>query len=194
MSPVPAEIPTSLVSPAKVNNTDDDVMYARMPAPMMETSQPAEDRPQPQEQPAIQPIVQPVGQSAEPVLEGFGKDISLPLALREIVPAQYAYSFSNEADAATKISWRGGKPWDVVLDEALAPHNLTHSIVNNTVVIHDSRTELSVAPEPVAMMDQPAVEPAMDVSANLSAPEQEKYKCRPSIKRARGSKPRRSPL
>ncbi len=67
--------------------------------------------------------------------EGFGKDLSLVLALREIVPAQYAYSFSDPSYAGLTVSWRGGKLWQDVLNDALAAHQLTSFLEGQAIVI-----------------------------------------------------------
>lgn len=95
--------------------------------------------------PAVQAA--PSVPTEEPVLEGFGKDIALVLALRDIVPAGYALSFSNPADAGKRISWRGGKVWHDVLNDALAPIGLTHVMAGSAVVIQPIG---AAAPAPVA--------------------------------------------
>ncbi|QQG36440.1 MAG: TcpQ domain-containing protein [Micavibrio aeruginosavorus] len=64
---------------------------------------------------------------------GFGADIPLALALGQIVPPAFAYSFASDVHPGVKISWEGGKPWNQVLEEALAPHDLT-SVIEGTIV------------------------------------------------------------
>ena len=55
------------------------------------------------------------------VIEGFGSEVPLALALRQIVPAHYAFSFGEDVNPGASLSWQGGKPWNKVLEEALSP-------------------------------------------------------------------------
>lgn len=75
------------------------------------------------------------------VIQGFGTEMPLALALTQIVPAEFAYSFGDDINAGTRISWQGGKPWDVVLQEALNPLNIKVHIVSNTVVLKTKMDE-----------------------------------------------------
>ncbi|MBK7362330.1 MAG: TcpQ domain-containing protein [Micavibrio sp.] len=71
--------------------------------------------------------------SDKAVLEGFGSDMPLALALQQIVPADYATSFESGVNVGQIVSWDGGKPWDQVVNEMLAPLQLQAVIVNKTV-------------------------------------------------------------
>lgn len=52
---------------------------------------------------------------------GFAKDVPLALALRQVVPADYAFSFEEGVNPGLRVSWNGGKPWnDVVADMAVS--------------------------------------------------------------------------
>lgn len=99
---------------------------------------------------AVEPVAPSVVSSAPSSdnLEGFGKDIPLALALRDIVPSSYAYAFGSGDLAGLKISWRGGKPWKQVLDTALTPLNLKADIQGNVVMIY-SHSAVAAAPAPV---------------------------------------------
>lgn len=66
---------------------------------------------------------------------GFGTNIPLALAISQIVPPDYPYSFSENVNPGVRINWSGGKPWNVVLQEAIAPHGLTLVISGNGVMI-----------------------------------------------------------
>ncbi len=66
---------------------------------------------------------------------GFGQDIPLALAVSQIVPPEYPYSFSEKVDPGLRIDWQGGKPWDEVLEEGLAPHGLMATFADNAVMI-----------------------------------------------------------
>lgn len=83
------------------------------------------------------------------VIEGFGNDMPLALALRQIVPARYAFNFGEGVNAGTKVSWEGGKPWNDVLDAALAPIGVDFTVKRSTLIA------LDVSDEPV---EQAAVE------------------------------------
>lgn len=69
-----------------------------------------------------EPIVEK--KSKMSVVEGFGRDVPLSYALTSIVPAGYGYAFGADVNPALPITWRGGKPWDQVVRDALKSHNL----------------------------------------------------------------------
>ena len=88
------------------------------------------------------------------VIEGFGSDMPLALALRQIVPPQYAFSFGDGVNAGMRISWQGGNPWNQVLSDALAPHGVATSVNNKKVLLRlaetteaESSTAANTAPE-----------------------------------------------
>lgn len=66
---------------------------------------------------------------------GFGRDLPLALALSQVVPAEYSYAFAQNVNVGTTVSWQGGKPWNVVLDEMLAPNGMKADIQDGQVVI-----------------------------------------------------------
>lgn len=66
---------------------------------------------------------------------GFGRDLPLALALSQVVPAEYSYAFAQNVNVGTMVSWQGGKPWNVVLDEMLAPNGMKADIQDGQVVI-----------------------------------------------------------
>ncbi len=76
---------------------------------------------------------------------GFAKDIPLVMALRQIVPAQYAFSFSDGINPGVLVSWNGGKPWDVVLNDILIPLNYDLLIQDNIVIIRSKDREEAAA-------------------------------------------------
>lgn len=81
-------------------------------------------------------------QQAAPVdlqeVEGFGTDIPLALALRQVVPADYAYSFGEGVNPGYRVSWTGGKNWLEVVREMIAPLGLNASIQDKIVVIYNA--------------------------------------------------------
>ncbi len=91
--------------------------------------------------PAAAPVVStpPVAAAAPSaegdVLAGFGSGLPLVIALQQIVPPGYQYSFSAGTQSRRVRFVEGGKPWQQVLAETLAPHGLGFRVQNNTVVI-----------------------------------------------------------
>lgn len=83
----------------------------------------------------VEKVLVPKHAAHEDLVEGFGKDIPLVLALRDIVPPSFAFAFAGPETAGKKISWRGGKPWPQVLQDALAPLDLQASMSGQTVMI-----------------------------------------------------------
>lgn len=102
---------------------------------------PAETVASPSTAPAVMPT--PVFTPAPDLVEGFGKDIPLAIALRDIVPSHYAFSFSPREIAGTKISWRGGKPWQDVLKDALTAHDLDLAMNEGSILILRKATVVS---------------------------------------------------
>ncbi len=100
---------------------------AAVPVPRMPDSQPF--------QAAVTAApVAPVMQSpSRDVIQGFGSDIPLALALDQIVPAGHAYAFDPSVDLGSSVSWNGGKPWDQVLNEAVAPLGYSTSVSGKTI-------------------------------------------------------------
>jgi type IV pili sensor histidine kinase/response regulator len=130
--------------------------------------------------------------SAAPVIEGFGKDIPLAIALRDIVPPNYAYVFSPRDIAGTKISWRGGKPWLEVLQNALSQQNLDATINGNNITIFSKQAELVPVQTPtatVAVSDPlPLVEPVSQPPVDETAIKEEKEQSIPVVDLKRHNK------
>ena len=84
------------------------------------------------------------------VIEGFGSEIPLAMALGQIVPAQYAYSFGKGVNPGAKISWEGGKPWNDVLSDSLHILNLDFDIIEKRVHIKTKASQpiLKTATQP----------------------------------------------
>ena len=66
---------------------------------------------------------------------GFGKDMPLALAVQQILPPGFAYSFAKSVNPGTRVSWNGGKQWNLVLLETLEPLDLSMRIDGKTVAI-----------------------------------------------------------
>lgn len=110
--------------------------------------------------------VRPVDSPATPAYEetvGFGSDIPLVLAMRQIVPPEFSFSFDEGVNLGARISWTGGRPWDEVLAEAVRPMDVHVVISGNTVWLrkgwYDSEAQQRMAPvaEPVPAPIAPPV-------------------------------------
>ena len=86
--------------------------------------------------PATMPVSTPPVENVNyKEVKGFGKDIPLAMAMNQIVPSDYAYSFAPEINPGTSVNWQGDRPWNVVLNEALEPAGLIAVISDNSVKI-----------------------------------------------------------
>ncbi len=99
---------------------------------MMATS--AMNRPTyPDRSPAPSSYAQPVGQY--PVVQGFGRDMPLALALTQVIPPNYALSFGNGVNPGMSVSWEGGRPWNQVLQDMLGQAGLSVNISGQVVMV-----------------------------------------------------------
>jgi len=82
---------------------------------------------------------------------GFGSDMPMALALRQIVPPEYSFSFANGVNPGYRVSWEGGRPWNEVVRDMVAPLKLSALIKGNTVQIIQNGSNMSAvqrSPEP----------------------------------------------
>lgn len=130
-TPVSSE-PLAAVAPAPVEAT---------PAPVAtpKTSPPADivwQEPQPV---AAVPVAQTVltDKSNDPgaVVEGFGDGITLVMAMRDIAPAQYQFSFGKEVNLSAPADWQGGRPWKAVMTDVLQAQGLRAAIYGQMIVV-----------------------------------------------------------
>jgi hypothetical protein len=98
--------------------------------------------------------------------------------MRQIVPPRFSYSFDTGVDPGAKVNWKGGKSWDAVLSEAVAPYGLTVRVAGSTVWVLDSArigrnvaamASVPVVPAPPAPVMGNAV-PAPTGSMMMDAP------------------------
>lgn len=83
-------------------------------------------------------LLSPMNNSQYEVAQGFGRDLPLVMAIRQIVPPRYGFVFDQNIDVQQHISWQGGAPWDIVLQNTLAPMGMQATINGNVISI--SRT------------------------------------------------------
>lgn len=126
------------------------------------------------------------GYSSYEVADGFGRDLPLVMAIRQIVPSQFGFVFDDGIDLNSRVSWQGGRPWDTVLQDTLSPLGLSAAVRGNVVSISrrtgmmqsasgaamggpvvmtdtiNASTNVPMTPTPVAMLPTP---PADDMMA-----------------------------
>ncbi|GJL85724.1 MAG: hypothetical protein DHS20C02_14990 [Micavibrio sp.] len=73
-----------------------------------------------------------------PEVIGFGSDLPLALALRQVVPPEYSFSFGDGVNPGYRVSWNGGRPWNEVVNDMVAPLDLSARIYKKTVSISKS--------------------------------------------------------
>ena len=118
------------------------------PVPAAESINWAAATPAPATMPMSAPPVENVNYKE---VKGFGKDIPLAMAMNQIVPSDYAYSFAPEINPGTSVNWQGDRPWNVVLNDALAPAGLVAVIDNNSVRVQPaSGVPAPAVPAPAA--------------------------------------------
>ena len=122
------------------------------PAPAAETAKPA---------PAT--VIPPAAAAAEgEVLPGFGSGLPLAIALQQVAPAGYQFSFAAGVNPGTPVSWAGGKPWQRVLADMLSPQRLGFNVQNNVIIIdHLTGTNKPTAPAVTLAAIEQQLSPAM---------------------------------
>jgi hypothetical protein len=76
----------------------------------------------------------------QPIVAGFGDQVPLSFAVRQIVPARFQVTFGETVNSDTPVDWKGGKPWRPTLSDAIRPLDLTVSVVGATVTIQPARS------------------------------------------------------
>ena len=89
-------------------------------------------------------VKQATAASAHPraaIAQGFGSDVPLDFAVRQIVPAGFEVAFGPSVDADARVDWRGGKPWAAALADAVRPMGLA-------VAVHARRVDIYPVSKP----------------------------------------------
>jgi hypothetical protein len=128
-------------------------------------------------------VIMPVTRAANEVVtnmetvEGFGSDMPMAIALQQIAPAGFTFSFGDGVNPGARVSWEGnGQPWNQVIDTMLAPLGLKIDIRDKTVRIHNP--EFSAVSPDIQKIIAPTTDPvnlaektALDVRrTNLTDP------------------------
>lgn len=71
-----------------------------------------------------------------PNARGFGHEVPLSFAVRQIVPAKLRVSYANRLDTDALVNWQGGEPWNVVLVNAVKPLGYQVWVSSTTVHIY----------------------------------------------------------
>lgn len=97
--------------------------------------------------PVIQPTVAvttkltvapaPVVASSAPraVVDGFGTNVPLSLALQQIIPAGLTVEDQVGLDQNMMVSWAGGRPFDKILEDMLYAHGVRVTVTGSSVVL-----------------------------------------------------------
>ena len=81
------------------------------------------------------PITPPQAISRPVLARGFGHDVPLAFAIRQIVPATVKVEYGSSVDREVRVSWIGGKPWRQVLDTTLSPLGIHAAQSGDTIKI-----------------------------------------------------------
>ncbi|WP_034999373.1 hypothetical protein [Beijerinckia mobilis] len=66
---------------------------------------------------------------------GFGSQIPLGFALKQIVPAEIAIKFGPGVTPDVLVDWKGGREWKIVLEEAVQPLGIHLSVKGKALVL-----------------------------------------------------------
>ncbi|NDE89696.1 MAG: hypothetical protein EB059_00935 [Alphaproteobacteria bacterium] len=112
----------------------------------------------------------------EPAVEGFADKVPLTVAIQQILPQGYGYTLGDGVDPGQLVSWRGGRPWNVVLQDMLAPSALAYSVNGRSVAI----SSVGVAPTIVTgiaplqpVQQQPLIQPVQQQSVMIPQNQQQ---------------------
>jgi Toxin co-regulated pilus biosynthesis protein Q len=90
-------------------------------------------------------------------IEGFGDTIPMAVAFDQIVPKDFQVVYQDKPEAATLVSWSGGRPWNDVLSDMLYAHGYRAVFKDKTVTILKAG---SSAPSQPKANDANAITPA----------------------------------
>lgn len=69
------------------------------------------------------------------IAHGFGNDVPLSFAAKQIVPSSIRVVYRTGVDSDTRVTWSGGRPWNQALAAALRPHGLHMVLKGRTLTI-----------------------------------------------------------
>lgn len=98
---------------------------------------------------------------------GFGTDMPLAFAVRQITPSGITHVFDKDINLGMKVSWNGGKPWNEVVTDMIKPHGLYLRIDGNKAYIHKAK---NAADQTVSANKTPIPVAGAKTISRLSAP------------------------
>lgn len=106
---------------------------------------------------------------SDDIVAGFGRDLPLVIALQQVAPAGHQFSFAPGVNPGAMVSWEGGKPWQAVMNDMLAPQGLGFQQQGNVIVVGTFRTDdAALSPQATAAAAQMSSMPQDDMGAPLS--------------------------
>lgn len=74
------------------------------------------------------------------VVHGFGNNVSLDFAVRQIVPKTMKIIYIGNINKNEKVSWIGERPWDQVIQELVFYRNIQIKINSSVVILIKHKT------------------------------------------------------
>jgi hypothetical protein len=71
----------------------------------------------------------------ETPISGFGDQVPLTFAVRQIVPANFQVAYADGVQRDATVDWKGGEPWRATLADAVRPLGLAVTISGPKVTI-----------------------------------------------------------
>lgn len=125
--------------------------------------------------PASAPVPAPVSFNASvpDAVQGFGRDLPLVLAMRQIVPTGYGYIFDPSVDQGVRVNWDGGAAWPVVLERVAAQTGLIVRVTEQSKTVwvgpaHNAPVVATIT-DPVVMSAPTPVASSAGVPAPISS-------------------------
>ncbi len=149
-----------VISPVIISGDSGNTMRAPAPAPYAApvplTPSPSTYGQQQVAKPNLATATIPVSPSTGgDIVQGFGAQIPLALALRQILPTGYNFSIDQDVDMDTSVSYRGGKNWRDTVKDMLASVGLVGREQPGLLVV--SHMSAQAAPSAPSDMGQQVV-------------------------------------
>lgn len=106
------------------------LMMSTPDASAPDASASAAPHPKPKRRP-LKALVPP----AEPALSGFGDQVPLSFAVRQIVPPHFQVAYADAVQQDAPVDWKGGEPWRATLADAVRPLGLIVTVSGPKVTI-----------------------------------------------------------
>lgn len=85
---------------------------------------------------AVAPLAPPdTGSARFSDARGFGKKVPLSFAVQQIVPARVRVEYGPAVDQDVLVDWKGGRPWDDALRDALKGTGLHMTLHRGSITI-----------------------------------------------------------